>query len=231
MTLTEATAFETPAFSGDDTSATRDSLEIGTAIAIQGPEDAGGGLLAESITVLPQAAGGRFPGAGGRTQNDYIDTVWAYDPEESVWTLLTSMPTARSAGGTAVIDGKIYVVGGRPPQGQDFAVYDPASDSWTPLPPLPTARNHFATAAIDGKVYVVGGRFGGNVGSEMTAIVEVYDPATNAWTEAAAMPTARAGINGVAFNGCLYIFGGEGNADDPAGVFDLAEVYDPTSDT
>ena len=93
VTLTEATAFESPAFSGDDTSATRDSLEIGTAIAIQGPEDAGGGLLAESITVLPQAAGGRFPGAGGRTQNDYIDTVWAYDPEESVWTLLTSMPT------------------------------------------------------------------------------------------------------------------------------------------
>jgi len=65
VTLTEATAFESPAFSGDDTSATRDSLEIGTAIAIQGPENAGGGLLAESITVLPQAAGGRFPGAGG----------------------------------------------------------------------------------------------------------------------------------------------------------------------
>jgi len=145
--------------------------------------------------------------------------------------LLTSMPTARSAGGTAVIDGKIYVVGGRPPQGQDFAVYDPASDRWTPLPPLPTARNHFATAEIDGKVYVEGGRFGGNVGSEMTSIVEVYDPATNAWKEAAAMPTARAGINGVAFNGCLYIFGGEGKANDPAGVFDLAEVYDSTSDT
>lgn len=94
--------------------------------------------------------------------------------------MLTAMPTARSAGGTAVIDGKIYVVGGRPPQGQDFAVYDPASDRWTPLPPLPTARNHFATAGIDGKVYVAGGRFGGNVGSEMTSIVEVYDPATNA---------------------------------------------------
>ena len=45
------------------------------------------------------------------------------------------------------------------------------------------------------------------------------------------MPTARAGINGVAFNGCLYIFGGEGKANDPAGVFDLAEVYDSTSDT
>jgi hypothetical protein len=128
VTVTEATVFESPAF-GDGTLSTRGSLEVGTRIAIQGSEDAGGGLLAETITVLPQATGGRFPVAGGQTQNDYTDTVWVYDPGNSVWTLPTSMSTARSAGGTAVIDGKIYVVGGRPPQGQDFAVYEPASDS------------------------------------------------------------------------------------------------------
>ena len=41
------------------------------------------------------------------------------------------MPTARSGGGSAVIDGKIYVAGGRPPRGSDLAVYDPSADAWT----------------------------------------------------------------------------------------------------
>jgi len=232
--LSEATVFQSPTFGGGDSSPeTREGLEIGRRIAVQGPQGADGNLVAETITLLPQAPGGRFQGAGvgGGIQNDYIDTVWEFNPEPAIWTLRTSMPTARSAGGTAVINGKIYVVGGRPPQGQDFAVYDPATDSWTSLPALPTARNHFATAAIDGKIYVIGGQFGGNVGSEMTNIVEVFDPSTNAWTEASAMPTARAGINGIAVNGCLYVFGGEGNADNPSGVFDQTEVYNPASDT
>jgi hypothetical protein len=54
------------------------------------------------------------------------------------------MPTARSGGGKAVIDGKIYVAGGRPPGGSAFEVYDPATDTWEKLPDLPTQRNHLA---------------------------------------------------------------------------------------
>jgi hypothetical protein len=60
-----------------------------------------------------------------------------------------------------VIDGKIFVAGGRPPRGHDFAVYDPKADKWTSLPNMPTARNHIAASAIGGKFYVAGGRFGG----------------------------------------------------------------------
>jgi N-acetylneuraminic acid mutarotase len=141
------------------------------------------------------------------------------------------MPTARSAGATAVVDGKIYVAGGRPPRGHDFAVYDPAADSWTVLPDLPTQRNHLAAAGVGGKVYVIGGRFGGGVGSEMTNVVEVFDPASGTWSSAAPMPTVRAGINGIAARGCIYVFGGEGNDADPRGVFAENEVYNPKTDT
>jgi N-acetylneuraminic acid mutarotase len=141
------------------------------------------------------------------------------------------MPTARSGGGSGVIDGKVYVVGGRPPGGADFAVYDPAADQWTVLPDMPTQRNHLAAAAIGGKLYVAGGRFGGGVGSEMTNILEVYDPATNRWERRAPMPTVRGGVNGVAANGCFYTFGGEGNDDHIFGVFEENEVYNPVTDT
>ena len=57
-------------------------------------------------------------------------------------------------------DGKIYLAGGRPPQGSDFAVYDPRSNSWQVLPILPTQRNHITGAAISGRIHVVGGRQG-----------------------------------------------------------------------
>jgi N-acetylneuraminic acid mutarotase len=175
--------------------------------------------------------GGEISDNGLANQGIYIDTVYAFDPSTATWTQKASMPTARSAGGAAVVDGKIYVAGGRPPHGSDFAMYDPIADAWTVLPNLPTQRNHLAVGALDGKVYVFGGRFGGSVGSEMTDIVEVFDPATGAWARAASMLSPRAGLNGVTARGCFYSFGGEGNASDPRGIFEQNEVYDPRTDS
>jgi N-acetylneuraminic acid mutarotase len=170
------------------------------------------------------ATAGAGPGAG------FVDTVYEYNPASATWTRRASMPTARSGGAATVIDGKIYVAGGRPPRGLDFAVFDPAADRWTALPDLPTQRNHLAVAAIGGKVYVAGGRFGGGVGSEMTAALEVYDPRTNAWEKKASLLAPRAGLNGIAARGCFYTFGGEGNDADPRGIFEEMEVYNPQTD-
>jgi N-acetylneuraminic acid mutarotase len=134
-------------------------------------------------------------------------------------------------GGGAVIDGKIYVAGGWPPRGHDFAVYDPAADQWTVLPELPTARNHLAVDAIGGKIYVAGGRFGAGVGSEMTAVLEIFDPATREWTSGASLPEPRAGVTAVTADGCLFVIGGEGNDADPRGIFEQVEAYHPLTDT
>jgi N-acetylneuraminic acid mutarotase len=180
-----------------------------------------GGETAGSGSTQGQAP----PGGPG-----FVSTVYEYDPATAAWRRVASMPTARSGGATAVVDGKVFVAGGRPPRGADFAVYDPALDTWTTLPDLPTQRNHLAAAAIDGKVYVAGGRFGGGVGSEMTAVLEVYDPARNLWESRAPLPRPRAGLNGVAADGCFYVFGGEGNDTDPGGVFADMDVYDPRID-
>jgi N-acetylneuraminic acid mutarotase len=192
--------------------------------------------VAAAVDGVLYVIGGEFEPSGVARQGVYQDTVWAYDPRRemgedgAVWLPRAPMPTARSAMATAVVDGKIYVAGGRPPRGNDFAVYDPAADAWTPLPDLPTARNHLAAAAIDGKVYVAGGRFGGGVGSEMTAALEMFEPATGSWTSLAPLPAPRAGVNGTAAGGCLYVIGGEGNDAHPQGVFADVDVYDPRTD-
>jgi N-acetylneuraminic acid mutarotase len=85
--------------------------------------------------------------------------------------------------------------------------------------------------AIGGKLYVAGGRFGPGVGSEMTAVLEVFDPTSGTWSAAASMPAPRAGVTSIVANGCLYVIGGEGNDASPSGVFDQTEAYDPTTDS
>ena len=167
--------------------------------------------------------------AGGR--GPFLDTVFEYDPATDEWRPRAPMPTKRSSGATAVIDSKIYVAGGRPPQGHDFAVYDPPKDLWTILPELPTQRNHLSAAVIAGKMYVAGGRFGAGFRSELTGALEVYDPVTNTWTALTPMPKPRGGVNSIAVNGCLHVFGGEGSAKDPNGVFPDHDVYNPLTDT
>jgi hypothetical protein len=174
---------------------------------------------------MPAVANGRLFIIGGQTNSSgteaYVDTVFEYNPATTNWTAQAPMPTARSAGAAAVVGDLIYVAGGRPPRGQDFAVYNVVSNRWTTLTNMPTGRNHIAAAVIGGCIYVAGGRFDAGFGSEMTAILEVYDPVTSNWTARASMPEPRGGVNGIAVGDCFFVFGGEG----PNGVFNNNEMY------
>ena len=184
---------------------------------------------------MAAAVNGKLYLFGGQTvtQGDspFVDAVYEFNPATEQLTELAPMSLARSAGATAVVNGKIYVAGGRPPRGHDFAVYDPVATTWSQLPDLPTQRNHLAAAAIMGKVYVAGGRFGPGSASEVTDILEIFDTETNQWSEGARMPIPRGGVNGVVANGCLHIFGGEGNPNDPSGMFSNHDVYNPVTDS
>ncbi len=181
--------------------------------------------MAATIDGRVYIIGGEATLGGG--QPVFLDLTHVLNEEAGTWEARAEMPTRRSGGGAAVIDGKIYVAGGRPPSGADFAMYDPAADTWTTLPDMPTARNHLAVGAVDGKVMVAGGRFGSGVGSEMTDIVEVYDPATGSWSPATPLLKPRAGMASVVSNGCFYAVGGEGNDPDPRGIFEENEMFNP----
>lgn len=164
-------------------------------------------------------------GTGGN--GPFVNTVYEYDPERKTWATRAPMPTSRGGGGAALIDGRIYVAGGRPPRGNDFAVYDPTANSWRTLPDLPSQRNHVGAVALGGKFYVMGGRLEAGFESPMTAVVEVYDPATNQWTTRAPMLRPRGGLNAIVAHGYIHTFGGEGTDDTPTGVFPDHDVYDP----
>lgn len=171
--------------------------------------------------------GGEVDGASTGRPERFVAEVWMHDPAVGGWVQRAPMPTARSGGGKAVIDGKIYVAGGRPLGGHAFEVYDPATDRWEKLPDLPTQRNHLAMVALDGKIIVAGGRTGPGAMAERVDVVEIYDPATRSWTKGAPLPAPRGGITGAAHAGCMFVFGGEGERTHVLGLTPTTYGYDP----
>jgi N-acetylneuraminic acid mutarotase len=174
--------------------------------------------------------GGEIDGASTGRPEIFVAHVWVHDPAVGGWVQRAPMPTPRSGGGKAVIDGKIYVAGGRPPGGHAFEVYDPATDTWEKLPDMPTQRNHLAMVALGGKIVVAGGRTGPGAMAERVDVVEIFDPATRRWTRGAPLPAPRGGITGAVHAGCMFVFGGEGERGHVLGLTPTAYGYDPRAD-
>ena len=100
-----------------------------------------------------------------------------FDPETGVWTALPPMPTARTTFMTAVLGGRIHVLGGWTGSQviSSHEVFDPGTGRWYSAAPLPAPRSGGGAAAVDGKLYVFGGQ---PTMSADTTVSEtlVYDP-------------------------------------------------------
>jgi N-acetylneuraminic acid mutarotase len=171
--------------------------------------------------------GGETDGALTGRPGQEVANTWVHDPAVGGWVARAPMPSPRAAGGEAVLDGKIYVAGGREAAGSAFEVYDPAIDKWEKLPDLPSQRNHLAMAAINGKIIVAGGRTGPGFNTPRVDVVEIYDPKTRQWSKGAPIPAPRGGITGAAVSGCMFVFGGEGERTNVLGLTPDTYGYDP----
>jgi N-acetylneuraminic acid mutarotase len=157
------------------------------------------------------------------------------DASENEWASMAPMPTARGGLGVAVVNGKIYAIGGVDNDTQ-LAVneeYDPATDTWRTREPMPTARSGFAIAVYQSKIYVIGGTVGTGENVGFTGVTEVYDPATNTWAIKTSMPTPRSDLCANVVNGTIYLIGGKDYWEDGPlyRQLDVNEVYDPVSDS
>ena len=117
---------------------------------------------------------GKLYVAGGMTKTlrnevtyEYDPEPWGeldvYDPATNVWTTRRSMPTPRWGAAGGVIDGKLYVAGGRgidPSPRSTMEVYDPATNSWAARAKMLTPREGTSAAVVGGKLYVLGGTGG-----------------------------------------------------------------------
>ncbi len=171
-----------------------------------------------------------------------LSTVEVYDPKTNTWRRVADMPTSRAVPATAVVDNKIYVIGGY--SGIDRRIvnlknldvvemYDPQTDTWVMKQGMSIPRKQFGVGVVAGKIYAIGGyvhpRDQKPGAPWRIDLVEDYDPATDTWVKRAKMPTKRDGFGVGVVNNHIYAIGGRGWPQvGPGGPFlKVIEEYDP----
>ena len=162
------------------------------------------------------------------------------------WTQKADMPTVRSDFSTCVVDGRIFVIGGSLQLKWDeygdmslstVEMYDTETDTWAGKANMPTVRSNVSVSVVDGKIYAIGGSKmkkyqvprGFGTESEELPTVEMYDPATDTWTQKADMPTSRKTKTCVV-DGKIYAIGGWSTNSEQSQL-ETVEIYDPATDT
>jgi Kelch motif len=154
--------------------------------------------------------GGKIYIAGG-ARHAYgwgMYVAFVYDPAKDTWTQLPDMPVRGETGVVGVIGDKLYVAEMKDLQADrsDFLRYDPATKKWAKLP-SPKHAYHVG-GVLYGKLYLIGNQ------------TEMYDPATNQWSDKAPPPTGAIWGTAAAAQTKLYVFAGS-----------PTQVYAPLSDS
>jgi N-acetylneuraminic acid mutarotase len=158
---------------------------------------------------------------GGANGSGRKNIAERYDPETNTWEILSPMSEARHGVASAVLNGKVYAIGG---QGlSSVEVYDPSTESWSSGVALPSEVNHGTAITVGVKIYLIGGRTSSN--QDINQVL-CFDTSTNQWQAKANMPTARNGVKLVWFDNRIWAIAGFGT---PANS--TVESYDPQTDT
>ena len=148
---------------------------------------------------------------------------------ENSWAEKAPLPTARGYFKTAVVNDKLYAIGG-----DIFGTneeYDPSTDTWTTKASMPDPQTSFAIAVCQGKIYCIGGMPVGFVGGLVEN--QVYDPETDSWENKTSMSTGRFGLQAQVVDDRIYVIGGRKLLGYNLGFEELnvTEVYDPVTDS
>lgn len=184
-------------------------------------------------------AGTRFYAIGGREG----DSVLRWDPPTGAWSTGASSPLKLHHFQAVELDGLIYVLGAMTgeccsePPAPNVYIYDPLADRWSTGPVIPTARRRGGggAVAVDGKIYLISGNTNGHNGP-ISALVDVFDPATGAFSALASIPNPRDHFFAVHHEGRIVVAGGRvsdaaADGDVVDDTVSAVDVYDIASNT
>ena len=169
-----------------------------------------------------------------------------YDPVIDSWENRTGIPYERSSMRANVVDDKIYLIGGRLTHTGLYIVatsnrndvYDPETDAWSQMASIPLSVMGYASAVFNNKIYIISGGNESGPGYNPTKLVQIFDPATNQWTNGTSIPIAvssagACATTGVSFPKRIYVLGGADNYyyHHSQQGYDFNQVYDPETDT
>ncbi|MEV4759098.1 S8 family serine peptidase [Micromonospora sp. NPDC049559] len=165
---------------------------------------------------------------GWATDGTPVAEVDVFDPASGSWsTLGATNPAPASAVGTAVVDGKVYLVGGCTngtcATTDGVVVFDPASGSFSTAAKYPKSVGWMACGGIGTGVYCAGG----TSGSATFKNAYSYDPAADQWTALPDAPLDMWGAQSAAAGGLLVLAGGVAN--NSSGLTNRTVAYDPAA--
>jgi N-acetylneuraminic acid mutarotase len=180
---------------------------------------------------------GDHPGPGGRP-------VWIYHTPTDAWSDGPQLPEARGAGAAAIVGRTIHYFGGMDEtrtidESDHWALnLDDIDAGWVARAMVPNARNHLGAAVVNGKIYAIGGEKDGSHDEgdndehyrDNQDAVQMYDPATDTWTNVASLPLPASHFHQSTFvwQDHIVLVGGERSHNVP--VSDVL-AYDPVTDT
>ena len=164
-------------------------------------------------------------GQSSVSQGSDSNTIWEYDPVANTWnTSRANMPAALGGPGYGIINGHLYVAGGRNMGSANLNTlydYNIAANTWTQRANLPAGVNAPGSTVICGKLWVFGG---GNPFLDSVALPEsgkkgvqvpdtantlqIYDPATNAWSTGPGLNQQRSFPGGTHLGNTAIAIGG-----------------------
>ncbi|XP_019745565.1 kelch-like protein 40b [Hippocampus comes] len=146
-------------------------------------------------------------GKEAKEQERTLDSVLVYDRETFKWGQSDPLPHAVYGHATLSSDDTLYVIGGK---GDDkkcsskMHAYDARRFEWKELASMKTARSLFGATVHQNKIYVAAGV----TDAGLSDSVEVYDIATNKWSDFEPFPQERSSLNLVSLRGSLFAVGG-----------------------
>ena len=177
-------------------------------------------------------------GFRGTRRNKKI--VEMYDTQTDTWVKKQDMPRFRIHFATAVVDGKIYVIGGKIVDNPFNAkstnlveVYDPLTNTWEKRADMPTARALTDAVVVDDKVYVLGGQktwVALDVPGLFVRSIEEYNPKTDKWQQLPEMSIFKGEFSTVALDNEIYTLGGLKLENGHKYISDV-DVYNPITNT
>lgn len=182
---------------------------------------------------------GGFDRNGPRGAFRYKNNVEMYDTATDTWVKKRNMPTLRDNFATTVVNGKIYVIGGRvhdkrldePVVTGLVEIYDPLTNRWEKGADMPTERGSIDAVVVDGKIYVLGGYTwlkAPGLPERFVRSIEEYNPKTDQWRELPDMPMLKGWFASVAVDNEVYTIGGLGLENERKRIGDV-DVYNPTT--
>ncbi len=143
-----------------------------------------------------------FIAGGANPQERNVLIVMQYDPIMDMWTQKADISTQQGSSCIAVVNGKIYVIGGSqnridPQEGNANIVmeYDPKTDIWTRKTDMPTPRSNSSAAVVNGKIYVIGGSGIRQVGAggmgQRTILTTVEEYIPDGWQSFSVSPIGK----------------------------------------